>query len=239
MIAVLINGISKSGLGGGLGVMSVPIMALVIAPRQAAAILLPILIAMDFTGLIYYRRKFDWPNLKILLPFSILGIGMGWWAFGRLQDAYILIVVGTIAFVFTLNLFTKKTDTTRGPSIFRGGFWGTVAGFASTLIHAGGPPIHIYLLPQKLDKSILIGTMVVLFTVINLVKLFPYYFLGQLNSDNLLTSLVLAPCAPLGIWFGVKIHAVVNEKWFYGICYFFLLVTGCKLLWQGVSELVN
>ena len=42
--AVLIYGIGKGGLGGALGILAVPMMALVIPPTQAAAILLPILL---------------------------------------------------------------------------------------------------------------------------------------------------------------------------------------------------
>ena len=38
------------------------------------------------------------------------------------------------------------------------------------------------MLPQKLDKTLLVGTSVVFFLVVNYVKLVPYYFLGQLNS---------------------------------------------------------
>lgn len=48
--AVLLFGISKGGFGGGLGVAAVPLMALVISPLQAAAIMLPILCVMDIVA---------------------------------------------------------------------------------------------------------------------------------------------------------------------------------------------
>ena len=38
--AVLLFGIAKGGFGGGLGVLAVPLMALVVSPLQAAAVLL-------------------------------------------------------------------------------------------------------------------------------------------------------------------------------------------------------
>jgi hypothetical protein len=55
--AVLLYGISKGGFGGGLGVIAVPLMALVISPVQAAAILLPVLCAMDIVALWKFRGK--------------------------------------------------------------------------------------------------------------------------------------------------------------------------------------
>ena len=53
--AVLLFGISKGGFGGGLGTAAVPLMALVISPVQAAAILLPILCLMDLVALWKFR----------------------------------------------------------------------------------------------------------------------------------------------------------------------------------------
>jgi uncharacterized membrane protein YfcA len=57
--AVLLFGIAKGGFGGGLGVLAVPLMALVVSPLQAAAVLLPILCLMDLVGLWAYRGRSD------------------------------------------------------------------------------------------------------------------------------------------------------------------------------------
>ena len=55
--AVLVTGISKGGFGAGLGMLGVPVMALVMPPVQAAGILLPILCLMDLTGFRAYFRQ--------------------------------------------------------------------------------------------------------------------------------------------------------------------------------------
>jgi uncharacterized membrane protein YfcA len=214
-------------------------MALVIPPTQAAAILLPLLCVMDIFIIVHYRKKYDRKNLIILVPAAILGILLGTFTFRYLSDAHIRILIGIIAVVFVGNYLIgrrnnlEKTD----PNLIKGGFWGAVAGFTSFGVHAGGPPVSIYLLPQRLDKTIFVGTTVVFFTIVNYVKLVPYYFLGQLNSDNLLVSLILAPLAPLGIWIGIKLHDRVNEKLFYNLAYFFLFITGIKLLYDGITTL--
>ena len=86
-------------------------------------------------------------------------------------------------------------------------FWSTFSGLTSTIAHAGGPPLIVYLLPQQLDKAVLVGTTVIFFAVINVVKLVPYAWLGLFDARNLATSLVLAPLAPVGIGLGVLPHA--------------------------------
>lgn len=234
VLAILISGVAKSGFGGGLGILAVPIMALAIEPARAAAILLPILCLIDTVNIWHYRAKWDRANVRILLPASLLGVLIGAFTFRYLSDAHIRILIGVIAVVFSLNSFRKRADTPpRGPDVIRGTFWGLIAGFTSFGVHSGGPPANVYLLPQRLDKSIFVGTLVVVFTTLNFVKLIPYALLGQLSLSNMTTSLVLAPFAPVGVWIGIRLHAMVDERVFYPLAYAFLFITGIKLLYDG------
>jgi hypothetical protein len=238
VLAILIVGISKSGFGGGLGVLAVPLMSLVIPPPQAAAILLPLLCVMDVFSLWHYRKIWDKRNLIILLPAALVGIFIGAEFFHYLSDDHIRILVGVLSVLFVLNYFLKQTHINKtDKSISKGLFWGSVAGFTSFGVHAGGPPVNLYLLPQKMPKSLFVGTTVVFFTLVNYIKLVPYAYLGQLHLGNLSTSLILAPLAPVGVWLGIKLHHQVKEKLFYTLCYIFLFVTGLKLLYDGVSGL--
>ena len=140
VLAILIAGVAKSGFGGGLGVLSVPLMALVISPVRAAAILLPILCLMDLINIWHYRRSWDRTNIQILLPAALVGVLVGTFTFRYLSDGYIRILIGLIAIVFTFNFFRKKTDgEVVKPDKLRGRFWGLLAGFVSFGVHAGGP----------------------------------------------------------------------------------------------------
>ncbi len=238
--AVLTAGISKAGFGGGLGVVAVPLMALVISPVQAAAILLPILCFMDILGLIAYRRTADFRNLFIMIPGALGGIALGTFTFEYFNDDLIRLIIGTIAVAFTLQkiLDARPKHSAPGPSLSRGTVWSMLAGFTSFVAHAGGPPLQFYLLPQRLDKSVYVGTTVWFFLVINYVKLIPYGFLGQLSFSNLTTAAALLPLAPLGIWIGLRLHRIVSDTSFYRFAYAFLLLTGAKLIWDGVTGLL-
>lgn len=238
VIAVLIVGIAKSGFGGGLGVLAVPLMALVIPPLQAAAILLPVLCLMDVFNIWHYRDSWHRKNIEILLPAALLGVLVGTFTFRFLTDAHIRILIGLIAVLFVGNFFFKPIEGKQAqPNRLYGSFWGLIAGFVSFGVHAGGPPANVYLLPQRLGKSIFVGTMVVLFTTLNFVKLVPYALLGQINLSNITTSLVLVPLAPIGVWLGLRLHKIVDERWFYPICYGLLFITGLKLLYDGFTTL--
>ena len=236
--AVLIAGVSKSGFGGGLGVLAVPLMSLYMPPFQAAAIMLPILCLMDVINVWLYRKSWDRTNIKILLPAGLFGVLIGALTFRYLTEAHIRILIGSIAVVFAIHFFVRRNAVNRSePNIVKGSFWGAIAGFTSFGVHAGAPPINVYLLPQRLNKTIFVGTFVMLFAVINYVKLIPYALLGQLNTTNLATAAMLAPLAPLGSWLGIRLHHKINERLFYLICYLLLVVMGSKLLFDGITGL--
>jgi uncharacterized protein len=232
--AVLLSGINKGGFGSGLGILSVPLMALAIPPVQAAAILLPMLCLMDLVGVWAYRRRWDSGNLKILLPGAMLGVLAGALTAGFLGDHVIRLLVGLIAAIFALNYFLGFAALEpRGRHVPAGTFWGGIAGYTSFLAHAGGPPLVIYLLPQRLDRTLFVGTTVIFWAVVNYVKLIPYAWLGQLDSENLTTALLLCPLAPLGMWLGIRLHKLIPQLLFYHICYALTLLVGLKLVWDG------
>jgi uncharacterized membrane protein YfcA len=235
--AVLIFGISKGGFGGGLGIAAVPLMAIVVSPSRAAGILLPLLVLMDLIGLWAYRRSWDRRVVRVMLPGALLGIIIGGLAFGYLDDDVVRVVLGLIAVGFTADYFLrdKSRIAARPQRKAAGAFWGGLAGFTSTIAHAGGPPANIYLLPLKLDKSIFVGTMVVLFSAVNAAKIVPYASLGLFDAANLTTSLVLAPVAAIGMLAGIWLHGKVDQVLFYRLCYVFVLLTGLKLVHDGLT----
>ena len=73
-IGVILFGISKGGFAGPIAILSIPIMALVMSPVTAAAILLPVLLIMDVVAIYIYWNKWDLKNIKIILPPAIVGI---------------------------------------------------------------------------------------------------------------------------------------------------------------------
>ena len=235
--AILIVGISKGGFGGGLALVGVPLMSLVIPPAQAAAVMLPILICMDAVGVGAYRKRFDRPTLRVMLPGSIVGIAIGGLMFGILDSSSMRLVIGIIALVFVGHYFVGggRLRPPAEPNPVFGAICGGLAGFTSTLAHAGGPPAQMYLLPLKLDKTVYVATSVVLFAIINLVKLVPYALIGQFVLPNLWTSLVLAPLAPVGMLLGIWLHTRVEQALFYRLAYVFVAITGVKLIYDGLS----
>lgn len=233
--AVLLYGIAKGGFGGSVAVLAVPLMALVMSPTQAAAILLPILVVMDVLVVKTYWGVFDRRALILLLPGAIVGILIGYSVADSMNDNYMRILVGVLSLVFgAQSLLQLQSRASAEHNAVSGSLFGVLAGFTSFSIHAGGPPFAMYLMPKKLQPLLYAGTAGLFFAVVNAVKTIPYAMLGQFNTDNLLYALVLVPLAPLGVSLGHYLVKRSDPTLYYRIISFFLLVVGAKLLWDGL-----
>lgn len=233
--AVLLMGISKSGFGAGFGSLAVPLMALAITVPQAAAILMPVLLLVDLLGLAAFRHRFDRSLLKFLLPFGIIGTVVGTFLFKVLDSHWVAGIVGgcTLLFLAQRLLFPPRPDSPPPPK-WLGAVLTTLSGFTSFVAHAGSPPLNAYVIPLRLAPMTFTATMAFFYFVINLSKWIPYAWLGLLDAQNMSTSLVLLPLAPVGVWMGVRVAKRINPILFYRLIYFGMFLTGCKLLWDGL-----
>lgn len=233
--AVLLTGLAKSGFLSGFGALAVPLMALSVPVPQAAAIMLPLLLVMDATGLQQLWRQQDRALLRLLLPAGLIGIGVGTALFGVLSGKTVSAVVGALTLLFLAQrLFFPPTAEAAVPSKPLGFVLGMASGFTSFVSHAGGPPISAYVLPLRLPPITMAATVAVFFAVVNLTKCVPYAWLGLFDLRNLATSLVLMPLAPVGVWLGVWLTRRIDPAWFYRLAYTGMFLAGAKLLYDGL-----
>lgn len=237
--AVILTGISKAGFGGAVGALSVPLMSLAIAPPQAVAIMLPILMAMDAMGLVAFRGRVDRSILRIALPSALVGILAGWLLFRHLDDRWIRGLIGAEAVVFALQRLLEGRAAWEGPPrpVQRrpAMFWSAVSGFTSFVSHAGGPPMMQFMMPLRLHREIFVGTLAWFFAVVNFSKIGPYAALGLLDWANLGTALALMPVVPVGYLAGLRFLKAIQPALFIRIATIALLVTGLKLLWDALG----
>lgn len=238
IFAVVVTGISKSGLGGGLGQLSVPLMASFISPAAAAAIMMPILIFIDLMNIWSYRRDWHRQNLIVLFPGAVAGVIIGAMTAHYVDENALRVILGIIVIVFAFSYFSQKSTIDGGTKKGRilGLICGGLSGFTSFIAHAGGGPMKFYLIPQRLEPRIFVGTHVVFFFLVNQIKFAAYYWLGQFTVENVSTSIALAPFVPLGVILGWNLVKVVSQDLFYKTIYIILFISGTKLIWDGFTQ---
>jgi uncharacterized membrane protein YfcA len=239
--AVTLLGLGKGGFAG-IGMISTPLLALVVPPLQGAAILLPILIIQDAISVWTYRRAWSAWNLKVLIPGSVLGMGAGTLFASFVTNAAIELAAGAIGLSFVLYTWVAKrlfpnlaraAEKPRRPHPAMGVFWGSLAGFMSLLVNVGAPPYQIHILPQRLDKLTFVGTTVLFFAFMNEMKIVPYFVLGEFSTRNFATSLALLPLAVAANLFGIWLVRKTPTEHFYRIAYLLMFLISLALIWQG------
>jgi hypothetical protein len=233
--AVVMLGLSKGGFSG-IGMVSTPLLALLMPPLQAAAILLPIILLQDAISVWIYRRQWDAWNLKVMLPGAVAGVGAAWLFAAYVSDALILIVVGLIglALVFYVWFGPAPKKIRPPPNATYGTACGALAAFTSTLIQIGAPPYYVFVLPQRLDKMVYVATTIWFFAAVNTMKVVPYFALGQFSTAGLATSAVLFPLAIASNFLGVWLVRITPNELFYRITYWIVFLLSLELTRRGI-----
>jgi uncharacterized membrane protein YfcA len=238
LVAVLLVGLAKGGFSG-IGMAATPLLALAVPPLQALAILLPILMVQDVVSIWWYRRDYDGWNLKVMLPGAVVGVGLAWAVGSVVSDDVVRLIIGTIGLTFVLNVWFGKLPPPGRPSAASGVFWGAGSAFTSTIASAGMPPFAVHVLPQRMAKLKLVGTVTIFFAAVNAMRVIPYFALGELNLANLKISLVLLPLAIatnfLGFWLVLRTPTVL----FYRIAYTLMFVVSAAIMAQGIVGLLR
>ncbi|NTZ91354.1 sulfite exporter TauE/SafE family protein [Agrobacterium tumefaciens] len=238
VLAVVLVGLSKGGLGG-MSLLGVPLMALVMSPVTAAAILLPILVVMDMVGVAAWRKWVDWRIMRQLLPAAVLGIGLGWMTAEITSDAVVRLIVGLVSAVFVLRVVLARGVLLMAAKErpMAGRFWSLLAGYTSFVAHAGSPPLQVYLLPLRMDPKVFTGTNVMFFAITNVLKLVPYAALGGFGAQNLGRAALMVPLAIVSTWLGAWTVRHMRASIFYPLTYISVALVAVKLIWDGVTGL--
>ena len=237
--AVLFAGISKGGFGSGAAFASASILALVVEPGLALGVMLPLLMLIDVSTLKPYWRKWDVQATWLLVLGALPGVALGAALYRVAEPDHFRILIGAISVGFVLwqlalaRGWIRAAERSLSPTA--GALAGLAAGFTSFVSHAGGPPAAVYLLSRKLGKTQYQATTVIVFWAVNIAKFIPYAFLGMFTQETLVANLVLAPFAVIGAWLGVVAHHLMPERAFFALTYVLLTVTGCKLMWDGLT----
>ncbi len=228
------------GLGkGGMPVvasLAVPSLALYMSPIVAAGLLLPVYIVSDIFALIFYRKNYNFAVLKIGIIGMTIGVMFGWATAHLVIEWVVTILIGLMGLAYaTRQIFLEILSSKKVQPLSKkkGILWCMISGFTSFISHNGGPPWQIFILPIGLTKSVYVGTSVIAFSYVNLIKIPPYYFLGQMNFDTLKVAFYLVFPASIAVYFGYIFVKIIPERLFFIIVSWALLLISLKLVWDG------
>ncbi|MEM8783407.1 MAG: sulfite exporter TauE/SafE family protein [Planctomycetota bacterium] len=252
LAAAVVIGVAKSGFGGGIGVLAVPLVGNVLAADHAVGVMLPVLIGADLVAVAQHRRERSPRHLRPALVGAFAGIvlaalavfallrrdGLGGEASRDALATALAVTVGSVTLTMVaLQVFRWCGGRLRRvpDTAWAGALAGALAGFVSAVAHAAGPIMTLYWLEARLDKRKLVATLVVFFFVVNVLKV-PFYLLGALISPaTLWVSLGMLAAVPVGSMLGLWLHRRVPEGPFTAVMYVAAAIAGARMLGQALG----
>ncbi|MBN2472866.1 MAG: sulfite exporter TauE/SafE family protein [Anaerolineae bacterium] len=231
LLAALIIGLTKGGLAG-LGGLVLPLLSTIMPVSQAVGLSLPMLMIGDAIALRVYWREWDGYYLRLMLPAAAGGILLGILLLNSLPDIVLRRALGVFTLLAVLYTAGRHRIATLRykPHAWHGVLSGGTVGFVSALANAGGPPASIYLLLQNLKPLTFLGTITLLFTVINLLKLPLFLSTNVIDLEELARMIWLLPAIPVGVWAGKQLLKRFNQQTFEVVMLILLTYSGISLL---------
>ena len=240
-LCAMLVGFSKTGLPGA-GILVVPLLASVMPARQSVGFLLPMLCVADIMAVIYWRRHADWPKLLRLMPWATVGIFVGFFLLGRINDHQLMPIIGVVILVLiTITTWRNKTGSkTHIPTHWCfAAVMGLLAGTITMLANAAGPIMAIYLLAMRLDKKEFLGTGAWYFFIMNIVKLPFSHHLELITAESLLTNLAMIPLIILGGVLAILLVHRIPDKVFNAAVTTLATLAAGTLTIRGIIQLAS
>lgn len=236
--AVILLGLAKGGLSG-VGALATPLVALVLPPTIAAALLLPILIVQDVVSVWSFRKTWDGWVIGWMLPGAATGIAAGYFYAERVDEAKLMAALGAITLAFGAYRLWVERDgrvvaASQSPG-WVGSLFGVATGFTSQIAHAGGPPFQMWVTPRRLPHLVFVGTSSILFAAINWMKVPAYIALGAFPHEVLVAAALLMPLAIVSTLLTVRWLKRIDGARFYVLIYILMVLLGAKLMWDGLA----
>jgi uncharacterized membrane protein YfcA len=225
MSAYFIRGIT----GFGSALISVPLLAL----SQPLQFAVPLVLALDFTASLVLggtnSKKANWEEIKILLPFGMVGACIGAYALLTLPTTPVLLTLGAFTMFFGFRNIFGLQPVGAVPRVFAIPA-GLAGGAAGALFGAGSPPYIMYLTRRLLDKGAVRATFSWLIAIDGGFRLGLFLFAGLLLDSKLQIAygLGLVPMA-VGLYIGNKVHLDMTSEGMLKVVGALLVLSGAML----------
>lgn len=219
LLSAFCIGMAKAGVHG-IGMVSIPLLAIYFGGKASAGLALPLLIMADIFAVFYYHRHANWSILVRLFPWAALGVVVGTGVGSHIDDQRFRELMGLIIFAsFVLMFWMEKSNKEAVPRHFLfTSIMGVLGGFTTMVGNLAGPVMALYLLSARLPKYDYIGTTAWFFLVVNIFKVpFHIEFWNTITVQSFALNLTALPLIALGALSGFWVVKKIPEKhyrWF-------------------------
>lgn len=206
-VATLVGAAIQGGIGFGMNLVAVPMLALV-APETLPATAIMLGIPISVTMLRYEFADLDRAGIGWVLGGRIPGTLIGVWVVATVTTSVLQVLIAALVLGFVAASALAPPIPVRRPTQVTAG---AVSGVTGTAAGIGGPPVA--LLYQHHRGPVMRSTLAASFFIGTFLSLGALAVGGQVTDDQLVVGLLLAPVVVIGSVLGRRLHAVLDRGW--------------------------
>jgi len=230
LVLILVGAYFVRGITGfGSGLIAIPLLALFLP----LSIVVPVVGLLDYIASaghgMHHRRQVRWAEILVLLPFTLLGVGLAMYLFHTVDGASLSKALGGFVLLYALYTLTGMMPRARGSRLWAvpaGGVGGVVSGLFGT----GGPFYVIYLQLRQLDKTAFRATIAMVFLMDGSTRIIAYFATGLYQAQTMILVAIALPIMVLAMYLGGKVHTNLSPLAFQRGIGVLLIVSGVALL---------
>ena len=226
VVGVAAMGSAISGFGFAL--VSVPLLALVVGPREAVAVSTLAGLVTTVANFVSDRRHADWRRVGWLTAPALVGMPLGLAVAESIDERVLIGVIGVVVLALTVVLARRPALPRLPHAVVVGA--GFVSGLLNTTTGTNGPPLVLVLQAQGLDPKRFRGTISAVFLACNAVTLVLFSAAGRFDADVRAATAVALPPLVLGWGVGLVIGKRVSADRFRFVVLGLLVVAGVSAL---------
>jgi len=236
--ALTCGGFIKGALGVGTPLLTVPMMAQVLPPQMAIAIMaIPVVVANIWQFAQAERSSAViarfWPTFIAILVGTWIGVKI----LSTLDENTLMTLVGIAVISFALLQGSKfrlhlSDRLVRPAGVLFGGASGLIGGISSFF----GPMLITYLISIRgLTKNQFVSSISFLYVSAVVPWTLTLYYFGILDERLLLYSTIATLPVTLGLLLGQRIRHLISEERFRYLIIGILIISGLSMLWRAAQ----
>lgn len=233
--AIALSGVVRGFSGFGFGLVAVPMLSLILDPRQAVGIAMILQAASGVLVLWDSWRAVAWGLMGSLCVGTAGTMWLGLLVLDRAPADTIRLYLAVIVIV-AAGLIASGVRYRGRLNAGIGAATGAVAGFLNGLSGMGGPPVIVLLLGSRLSAEASRATMSAFFTVLGVFTALGAVVLGHLSRGDMLVSAALVPVLFAATAAGTALFGRFGGAWYRPVALAILVVLAISIFARSMGE---
>jgi len=233
-IVAFLGGITQGLTGFGFGLVSIPILILLLPPIVVVPVITIISIVMTIVILYEARRHIQIKRIIPLIIAGICGLPFGVYILKTLNPDILKIIIGFIIIAFSLaQLVGYRRKVHHEKLAFLP--IGFISGLLNTSTALSGPPVILFFTNQDIKKEVFRANIVAYFTIVNVFSIVVLILNDLVSHTVIKYSLIFFPPMIAGAVIGIKLSRKVNETLFRKIALIIVSIAGLVSIISGLK----